>query len=288
MRNKIFLSIVLFFTILLIGTASFATNWSKVYIEPSNTVKQGETAFITVQSEKPLDNPYILLNGEKIKMFKTDDNKYRGLIGIDALYKPGNYKFSIKDISSALKDEEYLFVVHEKFPIQNINVSAQTNSLAATSDELNKIQNAKSVESDIDYWSDRPFNSPVEGCVISTYGLTRYHNGKPTGDYHKGVDIKAPKGTAIRAITGGKVLIAQQFRLNGGTVAIDHGQGVLSFYLHMSKITVKPGQILSQNDKIGEVGATGFATGPHLHYGVYINGVPVNPIGQWIKPVPKC
>ena len=260
-HEKKFLSIIMLFIVLLISTASFAINWIKVCIDPSNTVTQGETAFISIKSQKALDNPYILLNGQKIKLFKVDNDKYRGLIGIDAIFKPGNYKFYIKDNSSTLNDQEYLYVVPGNFPKQNISVSSKTNSLTATQDEIDKIQKAKSTVSDTAYWSEMPFNSPTNGCIISGYGLARYHNGVPTGDYHKGVDIKAQKGSAIRAITGGKVLIAQHFRLNGGTVAIDHGQGVLSFYLHMSKITVKPGQIISQNQKIGEVGSTGFATG---------------------------
>jgi len=140
----------------------------------------------------------------------------------------------------------------------------------------------------LSYWKEPPFTVPTQGCIISVYGLNRYHNGVPTGDFHKGVDIKAPQGRDVKAFVEGKVIIAEHFKLHGGTVAIDHGQGLVSMYLHMSKITAKVGNIVKSGDKIGEVGSTGYSTGPHLHWGVYVNGVPVNPIGFWVNQIPKC
>ena len=77
------------------------------------------------------------------------------------------------------------------------------------------------------------------------------------------------------------------FRLHGGTIGIDHGQGVVSTYLHMSKLALSEGTVVKKGDVVGYVGATGFATGPHLHWGLYVNGVPVNP-SQWIPNVPRC
>jgi lysostaphin len=77
------------------------------------------------------------------------------------------------------------------------------------------------------------------------------------------------------------------YRLHGGTVGLDHGQGVSSIYIHMSKLNVKPGEIVKKGDVIGYVGSTGFATGPHLHWGMYMSGLPINP-NQWITNVPTC
>jgi murein DD-endopeptidase MepM/ murein hydrolase activator NlpD len=106
-------------------------------------------------------------------------------------------------------------------------------------------------------------------------------------DYHKGVDLRAPYGAPIHAVTGGIVKIAApKFRLHGGTVGIDHGQGLSSIYIHMSKVLVKQGQEVHKGDVIGLIGSTGFATGPHLHWGLYAGGVPVNP-DQWV-PVKRC
>lgn len=289
MKISLFLTTIVISTLALLSLpANSSINWKTIYIEPSNTIKQGQSVFIRLKSEKNLDNPYLIFKGKKLKIFKQDNGLYRGIIGIDALAKAGSYKIFLKDNSGQLNDEQYLFIIPGKFKAQNITISGEKSNLTPTKDELDKIQKAKNTLSDVAYWVNPPFNSPVNGCMISQYGLIRYHNGIPTGDYHKGIDIKAPKGTPIRSIAGGKVLIAKQFRLHGGTVAIDHGQGLTSIYLHMSKITTRQGQIVTQNQKIGEVGSTGFATGPHLHYGIYVNGIPVNPEGQWIKLIPGC
>lgn len=260
----------------------------KISVKPFNNLKQGQTAIIEVKSDKKLLNPYLLHSGKKIKLYKQGENTYRGLIGFDATDKPGTYKIALNDETGYLKDETKITLAASKFPIQNIRVSGKGGGLGATQDELNKVQKFKDTLTDNPYWSNPPFNSPTDGCIISIYGLNRYYNGKPSGNYHKGIDIKAPQGRAIRSIAGGKVLIGEQFRLHGGTVAIDHGQGVSSIYLHMSKIDVKPGQIVKQDQLIGKVGSTGFATGPHLHWGLYINGVPVDPMNYWVKPVTKC
>jgi murein DD-endopeptidase MepM/ murein hydrolase activator NlpD len=117
--------------------------------------------------------------------------------------------------------------------------------------------------------------------VLSPFGVKRLHNGKPTGEFHGGVDQRAAAGSPIRAAAAGEVKIAQPFTVLGGTVAIDHGQGLETMYLHMSKIAAQPGARVNKGDVIGYVGATGRANGPHLHWLIDVNGVPVNP-RQWV------
>jgi murein DD-endopeptidase MepM/ murein hydrolase activator NlpD len=268
-----------------------------VSIYPSINIKQGQTVFIRVLSKYKLKNPHIIFDNNKISMFNHKDRIYQGLIGIDALEKPGSHKVLIADSTGKLSEEKTLNIISGKFPVQNIVISGKKGGLEPTRDELIKVQHAKNALSDVNYWSFNneglnqailPLNMPTKGCMISVYGVTRYHNGVPTGDYHKGIDIKAPQGQRINTITGGKVLIAEQFRLHGGTVAVDHGQGVVSIYLHMSKISVKEGEMVKTDQKVGEIGSTGFATGPHLHWGLYINGIPINPTDFWIKKVDMC
>lgn len=117
--------------------------------------------------------------------------------------------------------------------------------------------------------------------------MKRYHNGVYINDYHKGVDLRSPAGRPIKAINDGTVVIGtQSFRLHGGTVGLDHGWGVSSIYIHMSKVAVKPGDHVTKGQTIGYVGSTGFATGPHLHWGLFANGTPINP-DVWI-PVRAC
>jgi murein DD-endopeptidase MepM/ murein hydrolase activator NlpD len=111
----------------------------------------------------------------------------------------------------------------------------------------------------------------------SPFGVKRVYNGVFSGNYHKGLDQKSPQGHPIVAAEGGKIVIARTYRLHGGTVGIDHGQGLSSIYIHMSRIDVKPGDVVKKGQTIGKIGATGFAAGPHLHWGVYAQGVAVDP-----------
>lgn len=113
---------------------------------------------------------------------------------------------------------------------------------------------------------DGGFVWPVEGPISGVYGSQRVYNGKP-GSPHYGVDIAVPTGTAVYAPAAGQVTLAEaDLFYSGGTVILDHGYGLSSSFLHMSAVTAKVGDELAQGDKIGEVGATGRATGPHLDW----------------------
>ena len=288
MKRIILLSILLLITSISTVFALTSNNLYNVLIIPSTNVKQGQTVFVKLKSKDKQITPHIVFNNKNIKMFKQKDGTFRGLIGIDALAKTGKNSIVIFDNSDKIIQKNFIKISSTRFPIQNIVVTGSKSSLDASKWELEKVKQAKYTISDLSYMNKPPYYSPTAGCIISVYGLNRYHNGKPTGDYHKGIDIKAPSGQRINTIDSGKVLIANNFRLHGGTVAVDHGQGVISFYLHMSKINVKKGDLIKTGQKIGEVGSTGYATGPHLHWGLYINGVPVNPMDYWVKTVNKC
>lgn len=259
----------------------------KISIQADNKLFQGDTLEIKVGSHQNLINPYFLFKNKKINLYKKADGFYYGLLGLDAYENTGVKKITLKDSSGYLSATKTFSICAKNFPRQNIVLSGSKGGLSATAEELRKISLAKSLQTPVSYWSTRPFINPTNGCIISTYGLSRYYNGV-RGSFHKGLDVKAPQGQSIVATSAGKVVVAQQFRLNGGTVAIDHGQGVVSMYLHMSKISVKNGEMVKGGQKIGEVGSTGIATGPHLHWGLYINGIPVNPFSFWLTPVNKC
>ncbi|WP_051412589.1 M23 family metallopeptidase [Pseudoxanthomonas sp. J35] len=114
----------------------------------------------------------------------------------------------------------------------------------------------------------RPFVWPVEGRISGRFGNQRVYNGKP-GSPHSGMDIAAPTGTPIKAPAAGVVTFAApDLYLTGGTVLLDHGFGISSNFLHLSRIDVKVGDRVEQGQVIGAVGATGRATGPHLHWGM--------------------
>ena len=113
-----------------------------------------------------------------------------------------------------------------------------------------------------------PFQWPVQGRISGRFGNARVYNGQP-GAAHSGMDIAAPDGTPVRAPAGGVVTFASpDLYLTGGTVLLDHGHGVSSNFLHLSRIDVRVGDRIEPGQVIGAVGATGRATGPHLHWGM--------------------
>ncbi|WP_425504875.1 M23 family metallopeptidase [Pseudoxanthomonas japonensis] len=113
-----------------------------------------------------------------------------------------------------------------------------------------------------------PFQWPVQGRISGRFGNARVYNGQ-SGAGHSGMDIAAPNGTPVKAPAGGIVTFASpDLYLTGGTVLLDHGHGVSSNFLHLSRIDVKVGDRVEPGQVIGAVGATGRATGPHLHWGM--------------------
>lgn len=256
--------------------------------EKYDEVKQGKTYFINIKSSEKLKNPTFVFKNKKYKLFNEGENKYSGYLGIDALEKPGTYKITLTDETGSLNDNKLIKVISYKFPSQNIALSKQTEGLTATAHELSQINKMKNTITDKFYGAVPPYNSPTPGCINSVFGIKRFYNGKFSGNFHKGIDVKANKGIPVNSITGGRVIFGEFFRLHGGSVAVDHGQGVVSLYIHLSKINVKAGENVVAGQKVGEVGSTGFATGPHLHWGLYINGTPVDPMTDWIKSVKIC
>ena len=122
------------------------------------------------------------------------------------------------------------------------------------------------------------FAWPLQGRVSGRFGNQRVYNGKP-GSPHSGMDIAAPTGTAVRAPAAGVVTFAApDLYLTGGTVLLDHGFGISSNFLHLSRIDVKVGERIAQGQTIGAVGATGRATGPHLHWGMNWFDVRIDPL----------
>jgi Membrane proteins related to metalloendopeptidases len=120
------------------------------------------------------------------------------------------------------------------------------------------------------------FIKPVPGRDTGRFGLKRFINNQPRNP-HSGMDIAAATGTPVKATTAGKVIHTDDFFFSGNTVYLDHGAGVISMYAHLSEIQVETGDIVQQGDIIGKVGSTGRATGPHLHWSVYLNGEAVDP-----------
>ena len=221
------------------------------------------------------------LNRITISLFKEANGSAFGLMPIGVEAEPGEYKLEFLDTAGSVIHTLTVDVKDAHFPKQDIVISQALSQLRATTEEARTVRAFLAIASPTRYWTTL-FQPPVPGCVNSPFGASRLHNGKPTGDYHGGVDQRGAKGSPIHAATGGTVRIVRMFRLRGGTVAIDHGQGLETIYMHMSRFAVRQGQRVRAGAIIGYVGSTGRATGPHLHWSLYANGRPVNP-NRWVK-----
>ncbi|WP_019683202.1 M23 family metallopeptidase, partial [Pseudomonas aeruginosa] len=124
--------------------------------------------------------------------------------------------------------------------------------------------------------SNLMLDKPVDGPLSSPFGLRRFFNGEERNP-HSGLDFAVPAGTPIKAPAAGKVILIGDYFFNGKTVFVDHGQGFISMFCHLSKIDVKLGQQVPRGGVLGKVGATGRATGPHMHWNVSLNDARVDP-----------
>lgn len=158
--------------------------------------------------------------------------------------------------------------------------------------DLNKAKNkvlkkAFLTETEEALW-EGDFILPVSGRITGAYGERRLYKKISGGSslswrgIHSGIDIRQKKGQPVFASNSGRVIIAKRFVSEGNAIVIDHGQGVLTFYCHLDKINVKKDDFVKKGEIIGNVGSTGLSTAPHLHFGLYIHSVPVNPL-LWIK-----
>jgi murein DD-endopeptidase MepM/ murein hydrolase activator NlpD len=152
------------------------------------------------------------------------------------------------------------------------------NFLARRKPELEAIAAARALKTDADGWR-QSFAWPQKGRMSGMFGNQRVYQGKP-GDYHGGVDVALPAGTPVFAPANGVVILAADhpFTLEGNLLMLDHGMGLNSAFLHLSRIDVKLGDHVTKGQQIGAVGATGRATGPHMHWGMKWNAARIDPI----------
>lgn len=245
---------------------------------------QGETIEVTLTTDpqnasEDSSGAEAKFNEQSLRLFPTaTGHSYSTLLAIPAIIHPGRYKITAGGATREIT------VKKAGFPIQSIHLPKHKNNFKATPGEKEAIKKAKEALSGRRSWSGT-FQKPVKKARISSrFGVRRKVNGKLLDDYfHAGMDFAAPRGTAIRACAAGKVILARTgWRLHGNTVCIDHGQGVISIYIHMNSIKVKQGEAVRAGEKIGTVGSTGRASGPHLHFGLYVNKVAANPV-YWFK-----
>lgn len=258
-------------------------------VEASDKVAQGNTLRIRVYAAGVQDsgrNWSATLAERKIALYADEPGTLIGLMPVAATQQPGEFALEIFDAAGKSVHRRRVEVEDAKFRIQNIQATKAMKALTPSPGEMEAIRGLQALVSHRRWWVE-PLVRPTPHCVNSPFGVQRYHNGVATGNYHRGVDHRSPAGTPVRATAAGIVQISRMFRLHGGTVGIDHGQGVSSVYVHLRDTLVTEGASVAKGDLLGHVGATGFATGPHLHWGLYVNGLPVNPL-QWIPELSPC
>lgn len=173
-------------------------------------------------------------------------------------------------------------VSHKDYPEQHITLKTNKHVNLSEADlkrhkgEKQKASKAFSTFDDTQA-PDFAFMKPVQGPFSSLFGLKRFFNEKPRNP-HSGLDIAAPKGTNILTPSPGKVVLTGNFFFNGNVVYVDHGQGLISMFCHLSEIDVQPGDTLIKGQPLGKVGATGRVTGAHLHWSVSLNNARVDPM----------
>jgi len=263
---------------LLLGTIPLA--FSQAIDVP--VVRQGAT--LRVQAAEGIQTARF--DGRTIRLFSAPEGGLLGLMPIPVGQRPGQYQLELLDAAGAAKQTTPVMVADAHYPIQNIAISKEIAGLRPSPGEAATSTAFRKTVSETRYWKE-PFALPVAGCLTSEFGVRRFQNGNPTGDFHGGLDQGSLAGTPVLAVADGVVKIVKSWNIHGNTVGIDHGQGVLTMYLHLSKFATTEGAAIKQGDVIGYVGSTGRSTGPHLHWSLYVNSEPVDP-GQWVNVPAAC
>ncbi len=202
----------------------------------------------------------------------------KAYIGINIAARPGRHQAQIHGESSTTVNFE---VTAKTYPEQRLTIS-NPKMVNPDPDDLKRIESeAARMEQVYLSFSAGPapsrLDKPLNGRTSSPFGFRRVFNGEPRNP-HSGLDLAAPAGTPIKSPAPGTIALTGSFYFNGNSVFVDHGQGLISMVCHLSEIKVREGRLVQAGDILGLVGATGRATGPHLHWSVSMNGNRVDPV----------
>ncbi|GAB4181984.1 MAG: M23 family metallopeptidase [Coleofasciculaceae cyanobacterium] len=250
----------------------------QVRLSPSNP-QLGDTISLLIEQNPSISRtPTVKMAQRTYPTFVTSSGKFRALLPTSPLDRPGTAQIQVeaegdvKNIAVPLRNRS--------FPTQRIRLTGAAGA-KATQHELDRVAAFKNLETPEKYWNG-PFVKPNNGRISAGYGIRRYYNGVFAKDYyHRGVDYAGGMGSPVVAPAAGRVALvgrlSEGFRVHGNTVGIDHGQGVTSIMMHLSRIDVREGQMVQPGQRIGAIGSTGASTGPHLHWGLYVHGISVDP-----------
>ena len=253
----------------------------EVQIMPKNP-QLGDTISVLIEADaqKSISNPTVTVGEKNYPAFEIAPRQYRSFIPTTPLEKAG-----VRTIKVSEEGQEQKLSVQvrdRKFPVQRITLPPGKAGVNATQEELKRVAEFKALQTPEKYWNG-VFLTPNAGRTSTRYGVRRYYNGVFANDYyHRGQDYAGAAGSSVTAPAAGRVAlvgtVSQGFRVHGNVIGIDHGQGVVSIFMHLSRINVQEGDFVKAGQKIGAVGSTGASTGPHLHWGLYVNGQSIDPL----------
>ncbi len=286
MRERVVHSAALIACVLLAlganSLAAVAGHWTVVN-QPARLVN-GTPVLFRVTTPKPvrtLSGKW--LDHEIAFSFDASHRSWFALAGVSLETKPGAYTIELQAETTAgraISIEKKIRVARQRYP--RVPLKVPDRYTAPSPEDLRQIEQDKETKAEVlktvsagREWKGS-FAPPVNAEISDVFGVERVFNGSVQST-HQGLDFRVPSGTSVAAVNSGRVILARPMFFEGNWVVIDHGQGLLTLYLHLSEFSVKEGDEVSKGQPIGLSGGTGRATGPHLHLAVRWQGVYVNP-----------
>ena len=283
-RQPTIITCVLFFSVALPAEAA---NWTATARPPR--LVNGAPVLFQVKPPAQLDALTGTWLGHPITFSYSPSTKtWFALAGVSIETTPGKYALALSGERSAAKPSGAITftrqfpVARAKYPQIRVALSVEKKFTEPTKEELEQIEESKKVKQDYlnrvtpdREWAGR-FTAPANATISDVFGSRRIFNGTASSP-HQGLDFRVPTGTPVAAMNDGTVLLARPLYFEGNFVVIDHGQGLLTLYLHLSEFKVKEGETVKRGQQIALSGGTGRATGPHLHVAVRWQGTYLDP-----------
>lgn len=246
------------------------------------TASQGSAVQVTLPDEPHVKSVHVVWQKKNVPAFHVGA-VWTTVLGVDLDSKPGQHAAEAvltTDDGRVERRKITINVAAKKYPTTTLKVAERFVELSkadlARSKEESGEANAIYERMTTDLAPHEPFTVPIPGAVGRNFGERRIFNGEPRAP-HSGADLQAAAGTPVHATNRGRVALAKNLFFTGNTVIVDHGLGIISLYAHLSRIDVKSGEIVSNGQVVGLVGATGRVTAPHLHWGMRVQGARVDP-----------